>query len=153
MRTIGIAVLAAVGALFGLALAAPTAQAQPCGNIFSDCEIAEETWDDNADEFCFIFPLGDEQACEKMAKAFFDQCEAALKSSLKCWNAYYGAFPKVAKPACKAEAEDPGACNADYKDEAAAHRDEAEGFAEDQLDCCLGFAEDFFFACMEGCEP
>jgi hypothetical protein len=141
-----------LGAWVGLAFAAAPAQAQPCGNIFSDCEIAEETWDDNTNEFCDFFPIDDEQICEKIAKRFYDQCEAAVESSLKCWKAYFGGFPKTAKPACKAEFEDPGECNDEFKGAASADKEDAEAAALDQLDCCLGFAEDFFLACMDGCD-
>jgi hypothetical protein len=149
MRTIGTSLLAALGALLGLAFAAPAAQAQICGDI-GECDISDDVYDDNIQEFCGFFPL-DEDSCGKMAQRILQQCETAVKNALKCWNAYTNGFPKTAKTPCKEAAKNPSDCNEDFKDQANGWEDDNQADAEYELDCCLDMAEDFFDDCQELC--
>jgi hypothetical protein len=144
--------MAALAALVGLAFTAAPAQAQPCGNLYSDCEIAEEVYSHYQEWFCD--PMDDldldDKTCEKMAEGFYKECVEAVKSSLKCWEGLWDSIPKTAKPACK-QTENPSRCNASFKEGARFEKDDLQSDADDQLLCCEDYAEDFFDDCTDGC--
>src|SRR5262245_2394734 len=105
MKGFGIAGLAALGACLGLGLTASPAQAQTpsvaiCGDLFVSCQIADDVFAENVDEFEEFFPL-DQKTCEDMASGVFAQCESGVKSGVKCWSDQFKFIPKNARPACQ----------------------------------------------------
>jgi len=149
MQRIMFSMLAGLGAFVALAFGAAPAQAQICGDLSNECEIANEVAEWNYDEFGSFYYL-DDDTCEKMAESVFKQCEKAVKSAAKCWTDQINSIPKTAKAACKTEGDSAGECNASYKDDAKDEIADVPYYEEFEIGCCEDRAADFYFYCIDG---
>lgn len=151
MKGFGIAMFAVLGACLGLGFTASPARAQPpiCGDLFVECQIADDVLAWNADEFEEFFPL-DEDTCSSMAEGVFAQCEKAVKSGVKCWTEQFSAIPKNAKPACKAVRSPSSTCKVDFKFDAHHDVNVTQASGESEIGCCEDAALDFFDLCVGG---
>lgn len=149
MRRIVISMFVALGVCAALGFGAAPARAQICGDLFEECEIAEEVLDLNLDQFGDFFTL-DEDTCFKMADGVFKQCEKAVKSAVKCWSDQANAIPKNAKPACKTQGQFASICNTDFKEDAQEDVEGIESAGNFEIDCCADAAAEFYFTCLEG---
>ena len=149
MQRIVFSTFAALAAFVAVAFGAAPAQAQICGDLFDECDIADDVVDLNYEQFGGFFTLG-EDTCAKMAESVFKQCEKAVKSAVKCWSDQANSISKTSKSACKTEGEFASDCNADYKADAKDDVADIESYGEFELGCCEDYAFDFFFTCLEG---
>jgi hypothetical protein len=130
-----------------LGAAAAHAQEEICGSIAAQ---PEAVFDRLVDEVGPFFPIVDEAVCEKLVKAAISACHSAVVDTAACLDSLAGNVAKTTKPACSIT-KSPSACNADAKGQAEAERADIEAAAEDAHDVCHDeFAEDLFFACLEG---
>jgi hypothetical protein len=154
MKGFGIAGLAALGACLGVGLLASPARAQTppvpiCGDLFDECQIANDVFAWNADEFEEFFPL-DEKTCADMASGVLAQCEAGVKAGVKCWSAQFNSIPKNARPACKSERSPASDCNIEFKYDAKTNVNYTKAIGEFEIGCCEERANDFFELCVLG---
>jgi len=147
MQRIVFSTLATLGAFVALAFGAAPAKAQICGDLYDECEIADDVAEWNYEAFGGFFFL-DEDTCEKMAISVFKQCEKAVKSAAKCWKDQVNSIPKTAKSACKTEGDFASDCNADYKEDAEDDVSDIPLYEEFEITCCEDRAEDFYFDCI-----
>lgn len=141
--------VAALGALAALGLGAGAALAQPpiCGDLFEQCQIADDVYAWNADEFEEFFPL-DEKTCSQMAQGVFAQCERAVKDDTKCWIGQFNAIPKNMKAPCNHPQAPTNTCYAQAKYDAKNAVRDAETTGAFEISCCEDAAGDFFDLCV-----
>lgn len=152
MKRFSIAVLAALGICLGHGFTATPAQAQTppvaiCGDLFDECQIADDVLAWNQDEFEEFFPL-DEKTCEDMASGVFAQCESGVKSGVKCWSAQFNYIPKNARPACKSERSPFSDCKIEFNFDAKNNVHFTRAIGEFEINCCEEAAIDFFNLCV-----
>jgi len=147
MKKIGLAVLAALGAFAAFSITAAPAQADICGDLWDECDIADNVLSWNLDQFEDFWPL-DADTCAKMGDGVLKQCETAVKDAAKCWKKQISSIPKTAKSACKTEGDLAGECNADYKGDASDDLEELDYYEGAELECCVTAAVDFYANCV-----
>lgn len=141
--------IAALSTFAALCVGAAPARADVCGDIFDECELADDVLAWNIGEFAGYFTL-DIATCQKMTDGVLAQCQAAVNAAAKCWKGQLGSIPKTAKPACKTEGAGASECDANFK---SVYLDESEGvdvYAERETGCCEDRAADFYESCTEG---
>lgn len=143
--------VAALAALAALAFGAGAARAQPpiCGDLFEQCQIADDVYSWNADEFEEFFPL-DEKTCSQMAQGVFAQCERAVKEDTKCWVEQFNAIPKNMKAPCNYPQAPTNTCYVQAKFDAKNDVAATEGTGEFEISCCEEAAGAFFDLCIGG---
>lgn len=150
MKGLGISKFAALAACLGLGLLAAPARAQTppiCGDLFENCQIADDVLDWNLDDFSEFFPQ-DEDTCSKMAEGVLAQCEKAVKSGVKCWIEQFNTIPKNARPVCRTERSPSSVCDVDHKYVAHNSVNDTQALVPFELACCEDAALDFFDACI-----